>query len=256
MSKIKTFGERMKDYEAVADTRLTKRTPVIARIDGRAFHTYTRGIDKPFDEIMSEAMNYVCRKLVEEVQGCKIAYTQSDEISLLITDWEKINTDSYFDYRIQKMASVLSATATMYFNKYIVERVLYWKKGTSDASKELFKRWYKKAGNAMFDARVYNVPKEEVCNYFIWRQEDASRNSIQSLGRSKFSHKEMMGKSNDQVQDMLFTQCGINWNFIPTKWKRGFAVYRTLDEIKTDFEIPIFKQDREFINKLLETGEE
>lgn len=256
MAKIKTFSDRMKDYEAVSDTRLTKRTPVIARIDGRAFHTYTRGIEKPFDEIMSEAMNYACRKLVEEVQGCKIAYTQSDEISLLITDWDKINTDSYFDYRIQKMSSILAATATMYFNKYIVERVLYWNKGTSENAKYLSKMWAKKAGNAMFDARVYNVPKEEVCNYFIWRQEDASRNSIQSLGRSKFSHKEMMNKNNSDVQDMLFNEYDINWNFIPTKWKRGFAVYRANEEIKSDFEIPIFKQDRDFINKFLEVGEE
>lgn len=250
-SKIKTLSDRMKDYESVSDIKLTKRTPVIVRIDGKAFHTYTRGIDKPFDEILSEAMNYTCRKLVENVQGCKIAYTQSDEISLLLTDWEKINTDSFFDYRVQKMVSVLASMATMYFNQYIVTRVLYWQKGTSDSAKELFNRWAKKAGCAMFDARAYNVPKEDICNYFIWRQEDASRNSIQSLGRSKFSYKQMLNKKNDEVQDMLFNEYGINWNFIPTKWKRGFAVYRTSDEIKTDFEIPIFKQDREFIDRFL-----
>lgn len=250
-SKIKTLSDRMKDYESVSDIKLTKRTPVIVRIDGKAFHTYTRGIDKPFDEILSEAMNYTCRKLVENVQGCKIAYTQSDEISLLLTDWEKINTDSFFDYRVQKMVSVLASMATMYFNQYIVTRVLYWQKGTSDSAKELFNRWSKKAGCAMFDARAYNVPKEDICNYFIWRQEDASRNSIQSLGRSKFSYKQMLNKKNDEVQDMLFNEYGINWNFIPTKWKRGFAVYRTSDEIKTDFEIPIFKQDREFIDRFL-----
>lgn len=250
-SKIKTLSDRMKDYEVVSDYRLTKRTPVIVRIDGKAFHTYTKGLDKPFDNILSEAMNYVCRKLVETVQGCKFAYTQSDEISLLLKDWDKSTTDCYFDYRVQKMVSVLASAATMYFNQYIVSRVLYWQKGKSELSEKLFDKWAVKAGCAMFDARAYNLPKEEVCNYFIWRQEDASRNSIQSLGRSKFSFKQMLNKKNNEVQDMLFNEYDINWNFIDTKWKRGFAVYRDEDGIKSDFEIPLFKQNRAFIDKYL-----
>lgn len=250
-SKIKTLSDRMKNYELVSDYRLTKRTPVIVRIDGKAFHTYTKGLDKPFDSILSEAMNYVCRKLVETVQGCKFAYTQSDEISLLLKDWDKSTTDCYFDYRVQKMVSVLASAATMYFNQYIVSRVLYWQKGKSELSEKLFDKWAAKAGCAMFDARAYNLPKEEVCNYFIWRQEDASRNSIQSLGRSKFSFKQMLNKKNSEVQDMLFNEYNINWNFIDTKWKRGFAVYRDKDGIKSDFEIPLFKQNRTFIDKYL-----
>ena len=250
-SKIKTLSDRMKNYELVSDYRLTKRTPVIVRIDGKAFHTYTKGLDKPFDSILSEAMNYVCRKLVETVQGCKFAYTQSDEISLLLTDWDKSTTDCYFDYRVQKMVSVLASAATMYFNQYIVSRVLYWQKGKSELSEKLFDKWAAKAGCAMFDARAYNLPKEEVCNYFIWRQEDTSRNSIQSLGRSKFSFKQMLNKKNNEVQDMLFNEYDINWNFIDTKWKRGFAVYRDEDGIKSDFEIPLFKQNRAFIDKYL-----
>lgn len=250
-SKIKTLSGRMKDYELVSDYRLTKRTPVIVRIDGKAFHTYTKGLDKPFDSTLSEAMNYVCRKLIETVQGCKFAYTQSDEISLLLTDWDKSTTDCYFDYRVQKMVSVLASAATMYFNQYIVSKVLYWQKGKSELSEKLFDKWTVKAGCAMFDARAYNLPKEEVCNYFIWRQEDASRNSIQSLGRSKFSFKQMLNKKNSEVQDMLFNEYNINWNFIDTKWKRGFAVYRDKDGIKSDFEIPLFKQNRTFIDKYL-----
>lgn len=250
-SKIKTLSDRMKDYEAVSDYKLIKKTPVIVRIDGKAFHTNTRGLDKPFDDILSEAMNYTCRKLVENVQGCKFAYTQSDEISLLLTDWDKLTTGCYFDYRIQKMVSVLASLATMYFNKYITTSVLCWEISSLEKSKELFKKWENKAGCAMFDARVYNLPKEEVCNYFIWRQEDASRNSIQSLGRSKFSYKQMLNKNNNEVQDMLFNEYNINWNSIDTKWKRGFAVYRNEDGIKSDFEIPIFKKDRSFIDKYL-----
>lgn len=250
-SKIKTLSDRMKDYEVVSDYRLTKKTPVIVRIDGKAFHTYTKGLDKPFDNILSEAMNYVCRKLIETIQGCKFAYTQSDEISLLLTDWDKSTTDCYFNYRVQKMVSVLASSVTMYFNQYIVSKVLCWQKSESELSKELFDKWVAKAGCAIFDARAYNLPKEEVCNYFIWRQEDASRNSIQSLGRSKFSFKQMLNKKNNEVQDMLFNEYDINWNFIDTKWKRGFAVYKDEDSIKSDFEIPLFKQNRAFIDKYL-----
>lgn len=250
-SKIKTLSDRMKDYEVVSDYRLTKKTPVIVRIDGKAFHTYTKGLDKPFDNILSEAMNYVCRKLIETIQGCKFSYTQSDEISLLLTDWDKSTTDCYFNYRVQKMVSVLASSVTMYFNQYIVSKVLCWQKSESELSKELFDKWVAKAGCAIFDARAYNLPKEEVCNYFIWRQEDASRNSIQSLGRSKFSFKQMLNKKNNEVQDMLFNEYDINWNFIDTKWKRGFAVYRDEDSIKSDFEIPLFKQNRAFIDKYL-----
>lgn len=250
-SRIKTLSDRMKDYELASDYRLTKKTPVIVRIDGKSFHTFTKGLDKPFDSILSEAMNYVCRKLIETIKGCKFAYTQSDEISLLLTDWDKLSTDCYFDYRLQKMVSVLASAATMYFNQYIVSRVLYWQKGESELSKKLFDRWAVKAGCAMFDARAYNLPKEEVCNYFVWRQEDASKNSIQSLGRSKFSFNQMLNKNNKEVQDMLFNECDINWNRIDTKWKRGFAVYRDKDGIKSDFEIPLFKKDRAFIDKYL-----
>lgn len=250
-SKIKTLSDRMKEYEAVSDIKLTKRTPVIARIDGRAFHTYTRGLDKPFDEIFQEAMGFVCDNLLQTVQGCKLAYTQSDEISLLITDWEKINTDSYFDYRIQKMASILASSSTMYFNQFVMELVL---SGTLDEKTKAI--WERKMNKAMFDARVFNLPKEEVCNYFIWRQEDASRNSVQSLGRSKFSYKQMLNKSNDEVQDMLFKEYNINWNNIPTKWKRGYCLYKYNGDIGYDFEIPIFKQDRNFINRFLEVEDE
>lgn len=260
-SKVKTLGDRMKEYEAVSDFRLTKRTPVIIRIDGKAFHTYTRGMDKPFDETLNTIMAYVCEELVQNIQGCKLAYSQSDEISLLLTDWNKINTESFFDYRIQKVVSVASSMATMYFNKFVTE--MCYKLETEDVpytSKEredYLKLWKRKAGLAMFDARAYNLPENDVCNYFLWRQQDASRNSVQMLGRSKFSFKQMQNKSNSDVQDMLMLEYNINWNDIPTKWKRGFCVYKDVitNRITTNTEIPLFNQDRDFINKFLKTEE-
>lgn len=265
-SKVKTLGDRMKEYEFVSDTKLVKRTPVVVRIDGKAFHTYTRGLDKPFDEILSQAMEYTCRNLVQNIQGCKLAYTQSDEISLLLTDWDKLTTESYFDYRTQKVSSVISSMATMYFNQYITNLVLYMmdvpcnnKELLSrfeglEFQENIYKVWFNKMGKAMFDARAFNLPEREVCNYFLWRQQDASRNSIQSLGRSKFSAKQMMGKNNNEVQEMLFQEYNINWNDLDTKWKRGFCVCR-LDDVITDMEIPLFNVDREYINKFLEVKE-
>lgn len=265
-SKVKTLSDRMKEYESISDTKLIKRTPVIVRIDGKAFHTYTRGLDKPFDEILSLAMKYTCFNLVQNVQGCKLAYTQSDEISLLLTDWDKINTECFFDYRVQKVSSVISSMATMYFNQYITGLVLYLLDVKCDLSMEfegieysenILKVWNKKMGKAMFDARAFNIPEREVCNYFLWRQQDASRNSIQSLGRSKFSAKQMNGKNNNEVQEMLFQEYDINWNDLDTKWKRGFALYKcSSGAIVTDYNIPLFNQDREFIERFLKTEEE
>ena len=265
-SKIKSLSDRMKDYEDVSNVKLTKRTPVIVRIDGKAFHTYTRGLDKPFDEILAKAMQYVCEKLVKDVQGCKLAYTQSDEISLLLTDWEKLTTDSYFDYRLQKIASVVASTATMYFNQYVTSMIMYLLDMPRvcdsvkmfdgvEFSENILNVWVKKMGTAIFDARAFNLPKEEVCNYFLWRQQDATRNSIQSLGQSKFSQKQLDKKSTSDIQEMLFQEYGINWNDIDTKWKRGFCVCKN-NTIDVDTEIPIFSQDRNYIEKFLEVEDE
>lgn len=254
-SKIKSLSDRMKEYEDVSNIRLTKRTPVIVRIDGKAFHTYTRGLDKPFDDELSDAMQFVCEKLVKEVQGCKLAYTQSDEISLLITDWDKLTTDSYFDYRLQKIASVVASTATMYFNQYVVQKVLEWRESDIKKDKELFRKWASKMGVAIFDARAFNLPKEEVCNYFLWRQQDASRNSIQALGQSKFSQKQLNKKSTNEIQEMLFQEYGINWNNLYTKWKRGFCVIKDNGIIVDDM-IPLFNIDRDYIDRFLEVKDE
>lgn len=257
-SKIKTLSDRMKDYESVSDVKLTKRTPVIVRIDGKAFHTYTRGLDKPFDEILSQAMQYVCENLVLTIQGCKLAYTQSDEISLLLTDWDKLTTDSYFDYRLQKVCSVVASAATMYFNQFITQQILEWRsmKDYRISPREYLSKWNRKMGIAMFDARAFNIPKEDVCNYFLWRQQDASRNSIQSLGQSKFSQKQLDKKNTSDIQDMLMEKYNINWNNLETKWKRGFCVYRKDEGIFCDTEISLFNKDRDFIDKFLLVPEE
>lgn len=243
-TKGDSLGDRMKRYEVVPRHFLTRRTPVIIRIDGKAFHTFTRCLkdldptlaETPFSTIMHQTMMFTTQSLVDNIQNCVFGYTQSDEISLLLRDYDTHETEAWFDYNVQKMASVSASIATAAFNlQFGVYKI---QAGLSDL--------------ALFDSRVYNVPKEEVANYFIWRQQDASRNSVQMLGRFHFSQKQMHGKNNSQVQDMLMLEKGVNWNDIPTWMKRGSCVVNG----EPDVEIPVFTQDREYVNTHVKTPAE
>lgn len=188
--------------------------PVIIRIDGKAFHTFTRGFKKPFDDILVKTMQETMKYLCENIQGCVLGYTQSDEISLVLTDYAEITTDAWFGNNLQKMCSVSASMATMAFNKFFYSNM--------PAEGENSTTYYKALEEgAMFDFRVFTIPKEEVCNYLIWRQQDATRNSIQSVGQADFSQKELHGKSCNNIQDMLMIQKGINWNDYSTTLKRG-----------------------------------
>ena len=263
-----SLGDRMKRYEGVTRNYLKRRMPVVIRIDGKAFHTFTRGFQKPFDMLLMKTMWETCKYLCANIQGCKIAYTQSDEISLLLTDYETLTTDAWFENNIQKMVSVSASMATLAFNKVFSQQVesLLNENVRTPEDYELNKKYYdiiqKCIYTALFDSRVFNIPKEEVCNYFIWRQQDASRNSVQMVGRASFSDKQLYNKNCDMIQEMLFSEKGINWNDIPTYQKRGACIYKetyTLDNgtnaIRTrwitDEDIPIFTQDRDYIEKYL-----
>lgn len=207
-----SLGDRMKDYEMRSRTFLPRKTNTIIRVDGKAFHTFTKKFKRPFDESLADAMNYTCQKMCENIQGAKMGYVQSDEISILLTDYDDITTDAWFDGQLQKICSVSASLATAYFN---------------EAMGKLPVQGNHKMGVALFDSRVFCIPKaEEVVNYFIWRQQDATRNSISMLAQSQFSHKTLEGVSTDQMQEMLFTQKDINWDKTPTGFKRGRATKR------------------------------
>lgn len=263
-----SLGDRMKTYENVTRTYLTRRTPVIIRLDGCHFHSFTRGFDKPFDEILCKSMQETMQYLCEHIQNCVLGYTQSDEITLVLCDYKKLTTSAWFDDNIQKMASVSASMATMKFNtaftqnvdEYGKSNIPDWEYGgtnqtLSDEETEALElvNSYGKAisGGAIFDSRVFNIPKEEVCNCLIWRQQDATRNSIQGLGQKHFSHKQLENKSCDRIQDMLMTEKNINWNDTPTKFKRGSCCIKTKNGWEIDNEIPIFTQDRDFVEKRL-----
>ena len=240
------LGDRMKEYECRNQYFLQRRTPVILRIDGKAFHTFTRGFQKPFDEVLGNAMVRTMEYLCQNISGCVFGYVQSDEITLVLQDYRKLNTDAWFGYRTDKLCSIAASMATMAFNIYYLEEIdNYTVKPNLDANR--LKTYYMALKHgAMFDARCFNIPKEEVCNCIYWRQLDATRNSIQMVGQANFSHAELQGKSCNEIQDMLHEQRGINWNDFPTRWKRGVAWTKTNG---TDYEMPILRgEDRKYVD--------
>lgn len=242
------LGDRMKrNYENRAKYTLTRRTPVIIRLDGKSFHTFTKHFDKPYDEVFHRAMNDTLKHLCENIQGCKFGYTQSDEISLVLTDFDNLTTDAWFDYEVQKMCSIASSMATLYFNQAFRDAVNDFCSGKAPGRYMLALMSARDKG-AVFDARCFNIPEDEVVNCFVWRQQDATRNAIRMLGYCYFSHKEIEKVSNNKLQDMLFEK-GVNFNDMPIEYKRGVCCYRDTDGWKIDTECPIFTKDREYISK-------
>lgn len=283
------LGTRMKTfYENIPKTRLMRRVPVAIRLDGKAFHTFTRGFQKPFDFVLMDTMQQTMKYLCENIQGCVFGYTQSDEITLILVDYQKLTSDAWFDYEVQKLTSVSASMATMAFNKYFSENVVEYNL-THDP---LVKRREGLLDNyisavekgAMFDARCFNIPKEEVTNLIYWRQLDATRNSIQMVGQAHFSHDELQDKTCNMIQDMLMTKYGINWNDFTVPCKRGTACIKVAtkvtenikrepqpfgeDRVTTtiieekliwaiDKNMPILKgEDRKYVDDLIYIGEE
>lgn len=263
------LGKRMKEfYEVIPKTKLMRRTPVAIRIDGKAFHTFTRGFQKPFDEILMRSMQETMKYLCENIQGCVFGYTQSDEITLILIDYQKFTSSAWFDYEVQKMCSIAASMATMAFNKFFAKNVDIYNSTPpifADPQANIYLAAAEKG--AMFDARCFNIPKEEVANLIYWRQLDATRNSIQMVGQANFSHSELQNKSCNMIQDMLLTQKDINWNDFPVDCKRGAACIKVSTEVniagtidtvsnwKIDKQMPIIKDDRDYINKRIYVGE-
>jgi tRNA(His) 5'-end guanylyltransferase len=265
------LGTRMKEYyEAIPKHRLMRRTPVAIRIDGRAFHTFTRGFQKPFDEVLGNAMARTMEYLCQNIQGAKLGYTQSDEITILLTDYDTLETDAWFDYEVQKICSVAASMATMAFNNFFADEALAYilkndKRIEAGYSKTLaladrsenltnYEKILMRAieKGAMFDARCFNIPKEEACNLVYWRQLDAARNSVQMVGQANFSHNELQCLSCNMIQDKLFAERGINWSEFETRWKRGVAWTK---ETGIDWNMPILKgENRKYVDELIYVG--
>lgn len=275
------IGTRMKTYyEEIPKTRLMRRTPVAIRIDGKAFHTFTKGFQKPFDSVLMTSMQGTMKYLCENIQGCVFGYTQSDEITLVLIDYQKLTSSAWFDYEVQKICSITASIATIAFNKFFIKNVNYFKithehdNTISEYCATLVNAIEK---GAIFDARCFSIPKEEVANLIYWRQLDAIRNSIQMVGQANFSHRELQNKSCNNIQDMLLTQRGIDWNSLSEDCKWGTACIKTspkeeVIDIPTatekplrmvvncsswfiDKHMPILKENWNYINKYIYVGE-
>lgn len=241
------FDKRMKGYELPSKLFLTRRLPTIIRIDGKAFHTFTKNCDKPFDYKIMHCMYSTAKYLCENIQGAKLAYVQSDEISLLLTDYDNINTQAWFDKNVQKMTSVSASMTTLQFNR----------------------RWYYlndseniRYTGAMFDSRVFNLPKDEVINYFIWRQQDAVRNSIQMVAQANFTPTQIENKNSSELKVML-KDINQNWDDLDDKYKKGVCITPTKItyeneagvnysriEHEIDYNIPTFAEHREYFDNI------
>ncbi len=208
------LGKRIKEnYEERAKTKLVRRMPVIIRIDGKSFHTFTKHFVKPFDKLLMKSMQETMKYLCENIQGCVLGYTQSDEITLVLQDYKELTTDAFFNYEVQKICSIAASMATMKFNQYFskevedlindADPVFHSSIYTKDYMKLLDIYDIAAKKGAMFDARCFNVPKEEVVNALIYRQVDCYRNAVNSVGQFYFGQKQLQKKSQQEVKDLL-----------------------------------------------------
>jgi len=262
------LGERMKEqYEHRTRYLLPRRTYTVIRLDGKAFHTFTRNFNKPFDKHLMEIMQQTTISLCQEIQGTVLGYTQSDEISLLLTDFASPQTNAWYDGNVQKIVSISASIATLSFNNEV--RKLTFKGDTGGELRKFFTKEYQHK-TAFFDSRVFTIPDPtEIENYFIWRQQDCVRNSVQMAAQALYSQKELHGKNGSQLQEMMF-QKGVNWNDYSASEKRGTAVikeeYTVFNTNKTLVEqgpqairhrwvtcaeTPSFTANREFLRSLI-----
>ena len=255
-----SLGDRMKEYENVSRIYFPRRIPLIIRLDGVAFHSYTKGVERPYYIPFRKAMEYTTLALCENIMGCKLGYTQSDEITLLLTDDDSFETQPWFGKNLEKIVSVSASMATSFFNKY-AEQIILGKFPVEGNLEPLKKAVEDKV--ACFDSRAFILPREEVLNVFEWRQQDCTRNAIESAGQTYFSHSELFGKSCNEIQEMLFELEEINFNDYPVWFKRGVCVKKKPVEIETetgtitrkkwfiDLDIPIFHKEPEYIEGLV-----
>lgn len=227
-----SIGNRMKgNYENRYRIKLTRRMPVILRLDGKAFHTLTKRCHKPFDGTFQATMQDTALELCSQLQGAKCAYVQSDEISILLTDFDRLTTDAWFDYNLQKIVSVAAGIASAYFS-------CHWEP----------------ENYSVFDCRAFNIPKEEVCNYFIWRQQDWLRNSIQMLSQAYYSPKQLHKKNTSDMHEMLH-KVGVNWADLDDVWKNGAFLSKCGEGWIFSADL-IFTQNRDVVEQFLEQIEQ
>ena len=276
----KPLGDRMKEYENLTRFKLSKEYPMIIRLDGNAFHTFTRGFDKPFDKKLWEEMEDNAKNLLENIPGARCDYHQSDEISILVTNYQLSNREPWFDNNINKIVSITSAMATLAFNRSFLKKIkekigkLNYDVAKEYADSSFLAKMNAIEVGALFDSRVFILPKDEVVNYFIWRQQDAIKNSISMVAQSLFSHKSLQGLNGPQMIERMKKEKGVIYNEkYTTIERRGSITHRLkpVEQVKIvkmknqvekeikftrsnwgiDENIPVFKDNKEYIEKFI-----
>jgi tRNA(His) 5'-end guanylyltransferase len=260
VNPIELKGEWQK-YKATTDTRLKTKVPVFVFVDGNAFSTLTKHFRKPYDEVFSKTMQQTMKYLCEEIQGCVFGYTVSDEITLILTDYHKWNSCPWFDYRVKKVGAIAASKASVAFNKFFKEnKEEFYISYDGDDKEELY-RAYNNALDSMpvFDGSCFNVPEDRVCEMILWRQYDARRNSIQSLGRKYFSNREMLGKSNGEVLEML-SEKNVSWPEMPTAYRIGSCCSKGVEPFarkkkwKVDSDMPMLcDENRKYLQDIMDS---
>lgn len=276
-------SDRIKDYyEDRTKTFLMRRMITIIRLDGKGFSKWTKKLNKPFDEGFTDDMIETAKYLCENIQGAKFAYAQSDEISIVLTDFDNLESQAWFDYNVQKMTSIAASMATAKFNQLRLSRMA---KNNVDPFRSTWASVLDETMSvdeindfkiAMFDARVFQVPTvDEMVNTMIWRQQDATRNSISMAAYEICGHSATMNMSGSEKQELLFQE-GVNWNDYPVKFKRGTVIKKVerlmtrkpsgdndkttmIDENliftrnvwEADEDTPIFTQNKEYLSNII-----
>lgn len=255
------LGERMRqNYEYPYRFFFTKRTPVIIRIDMNNAHVFTSFMKKPFDPIFVESMHNTAVALCEQLTNVEFAYVQSDEINLLLIDYKKITAGQWQSGNVQKMVSLSASIATIEFNRVYTHAIL----NHSELDAESIDQYSSRINKMTFDACAFNIPESEITNYFIHRQTECSKNSVQAAGSFYFAAEKLQNLNNITIQEKL-KGIGINWNNYPIFFKRGICTkkeeytvhdeYKDEDIVRTrwiiDYEIPVFAKDRNYVGKFL-----
>lgn len=229
---MSTLGSRIKNYEQVSKYKLLPKIPLFIRVDGRAFHTFTKNCNKPFDLTIVSAMAYAAVMTAREMSGFQLAYVQSDEATFMLTDYESHETQGWFDYELNKLVSISASAFTAYFN-------YQWIRHCTSVGDD-----YDHKKPAMFDSRAFTVPVEDAPNVFVWRQRDWERNSIQMLARAHFSHSECNNKKVPELHEMLHKK-GVNWSELTGQLKNGTFITRDYEMV---FDKLNYDQVKELIN--------
>lgn len=253
------LGNRMKQYERATNLYLTRRTPVIIRLDGIHFHTFTKGFKKPFDGIFWNTMKETTKYLCENIQNCVCGYCQSDEISLVLVDYRNLNTDVWFGNRVEKMVSASASMCATYFNEALRRNINEYSQKYKEFNFEeignfvdemaYVQKIIKKIGTANFDARAKNYPREEVTNYLLWRQNDCGRNSVTSIAQTMFSDSELNEVSTKQRIEMINAKSDKKYEDYDAMYRMGTFVLKN-DEGKFEYSNFKIMENREKLDNL------